>query len=473
MSLDLPSSVQRVQVLLHEREQELLNDLVEMLRIPSVESAPEPNAPFGSGNRRALDLALSKANQYGFRTMDVEGYCGWAEVGEGRAMVMSLGHLDVVPVGPGWKHDPFGAEIDGGYIYARGAVDDKGPTMASFHAIRAIHECFPNLGVRFRVVFGCNEESGFRCVERYAKTEEMPTLGVAPDSGWPLYHVEKGIANVVIRAVLPESEAFHLLSVEGGQRPNIVIDEVRATVRVGRAARAHVDEKLADSWDRNVTWSWEGETLQVVAHGKAAHGSTPFYGDSAATRAFRFLHMIAPLAEQPFLEWLFASTHPSGVGLGIHGCDEISGDLTCNLGIVRTDSRALLLTYNVRRPVSWDSGRLRELVDRALAHADVDASLASLDASDPLYFPLDHPMVKAICEVYEAETGIAKAPGVMGGGTYARAIPNTVSIGTGWEGDGPAHDTDERLKVEHLFKMSRIYAHIFLRLAEEAKKLVA
>lgn len=53
----------------------------------------------------------------------------------------------------------------------------------------------------------------------------------------------------------------------------------------------------------------------------------------------------------------------------------------------------------------------------------------------------------------------------MGGGTYARAIPNTVSIGTGWEGDGKAHETDERLKVEHLFKMSRIYAHILYRLA--------
>jgi ATP-binding cassette subfamily B protein len=42
---------------------------------------------------------------------------------------------------------------------------------------------------------------------------------------------------------------------------------------------------------------------------------------------------------------------------------------------------------------------------------------------------------------------------------------NTVSIGTGWEGDGYAHETDERLKVENLFRMSRIYAHILYRLA--------
>ena len=73
--------------------------------------------------------------------------------------------------------------------------------------------------------------------------------------------------------------------------------------------------------------------------------------------------------------------------------------------------------------------------------------------------------MKTICEVYKEETGDDSKPEVMGGGTYARAIPNTVSIGTGWEGDGKAHETDERLKVENLFKMSRIYAHILYRLA--------
>jgi succinyl-diaminopimelate desuccinylase len=85
--------------------------------------------------------------------------------------------------------------------------------------------------------------------------------------------------------------------------------------------------------------------------------------------------------------------------------------------------------------------------------------------SPSLYFPLDHPLVKTIREVVSEETGEDKEPGVMGGGTYARMIPNTVSIGTGWEGDGEAHETDERLKVAHLFKMSRIYAHILYRLA--------
>jgi succinyl-diaminopimelate desuccinylase len=33
------------------------------------------------------------------------------------------GHTDVQPVGPGWTHDPFGAEIDGDRLYGNGVHD--------------------------------------------------------------------------------------------------------------------------------------------------------------------------------------------------------------------------------------------------------------------------------------------------------------------------------------------------------------
>ena len=172
----------------------------------------------------------------------------WVDSGSG-PLVVSLGHLDVVPVGPGWKHDPFGAEIDEGYVYARGAEDDKGPTMASFYAMRAIKECAPDLKARLRQVFGCNEESGFRCVHHYMQVEEPPVLGIAPDSMWPLVHAEKGIANLLVSVALPNGK-FALLDVHGGQRPNIVIDSCEAKVRVDASIRKQIEEKLSDAWDR-------------------------------------------------------------------------------------------------------------------------------------------------------------------------------------------------------------------------------
>lgn len=452
---------------LKAHEDELLQETLAILRIPSVESDPQPNAPFGEGNRKALDYALGLAGKYGMRATDLEGYLGYADFGEDGPLIASFGHLDVVPTGPGWKHDPFGAEIVDGYIYSRGSTDDKGPTMASFFALRAIQECCPELKVRFRQAFGCNEESGFKCVERYVQTEEAPTFGVAPDSGWPLFHGEKGIANLEITVPVPES-TFKLLDLAGGQRPNIVIDSCSAKVKVAPEVRGEVEAKIADAWDRNVTATWDGNTLHVVAVGKAAHGAWPFGGDSAATRVLRFLVDLAPLSAKSFYEELFSSTHPGGAGLGIAGSDEPSLDLTSNLGIVKVVDGVVNLLFNIRYPVTWTGEKLKTMCLTYLAKLQNPFKLEVVRDSPPLYFPLDHPLVKTIVDVYEQETGERKEPGVMGGGTYARAIPNTVSIGTCWAGDGNAHETDERLAIDSLYKMARIYVHIFYRLAEVA-----
>ena len=456
--------VKQAQDWLRAYEEELLADYRSLLQIPSLESDPQPNAPFGIENRRALDLCLAKATEWGMKTTDLEGYLGYADFGSGERLVMSLGHLDVVPVGPGWKHEPFGAEIDGGYVYARGAEDDKGPTIASFYAMRAIKEVFPDIPARLRQAFGCNEESGFKCVERYVQTEEAPTFGVAPDSGWPLYHAEKGIANLEITAKIPTA-GVQLISIRGGQRPNIVIDSCEAVVKIAAEVRSFVESALADNWDNNVTFTWNGDTLTVSASGKAAHGATPHEGDSAAVRCFRFLRAISPLPDRKLFDELFQLGHYGGQGLGIAGADEPSGDLTSNLGIVDTSADGVELLFNIRYPVTWTGEQLTERCRAKLAKYTTNFELKVTRDSPPLYFPLEHPLVKAIVDVYERETGERLTPGTMGGGTYARAVANTVSIGTGWEGDGPAHETDERLKIEHLYKMSRIYAHILIELA--------
>ncbi|MDR3687936.1 MAG: Sapep family Mn(2+)-dependent dipeptidase [Fimbriimonas sp.] len=461
------SMVLKIQDWLRAHEEELLEDTIQMLQIPSIESEAKPNAPYGTENRLALDLALSLSDKFGMKTTDLEGHLGYAEFGQGDKLIMSLGHLDVVPVGPGWKHAPFGAEIEDGYIYARGTTDDKGPTMASLYAMRAIKECWPDVPVRMRQAFGCNEESGFGCVARYAQTEEAPTFGVAPDSGWPLYHCEKGIANLEISVPFVKGE-LELLHAEGGQRPNIVIDSCAARVRVAPSARAFVEEKLADSWDRNVTYSWEGDELGIYAIGKASHGAHPFGGDSAAIRVFRFLKEISPLSTSRFYTELHELSHIGGAGLGIAGSDEASGALTCNLGIVSVDGDNLDLLFNIRYPATWKGTQLQDLCEARLAELTSGFKLKVTRDSPPLYFPLDHPLVETIVNVYEAESGERKKPGVMGGGTYARAIPNTVSIGTCWDGDGHAHETDERIKIESLYRASRIYAHIFYELALRA-----
>lgn len=63
------------------------------------------------------------------------------------------GHMDVVPVSPGWSTDPFGGEIRNGRIYGRGTSDMKGGIAAQVYAVEAIRRAGLQL-------YGTIEQSG-------------------------------------------------------------------------------------------------------------------------------------------------------------------------------------------------------------------------------------------------------------------------------------------------------------------------
>lgn len=79
--------------------------------------------------------------------------------------VIVLAHTDVVGVQrPSWTHDPFGAEIDDGYLYGRGAIDDKGMLAANLMTMlllkRDLVESGGTLSRDVVFVATCDEESG-------------------------------------------------------------------------------------------------------------------------------------------------------------------------------------------------------------------------------------------------------------------------------------------------------------------------
>ncbi len=79
--------------------------------------------------------------------------------------VIALAHSDVVSVQrESWTHDPFGAEIDDGYLYGRGAIDDKGMLAANLMAMLLLKRELTRNGSKLSrdVVFvaTCDEESG-------------------------------------------------------------------------------------------------------------------------------------------------------------------------------------------------------------------------------------------------------------------------------------------------------------------------
>jgi len=122
-----------------ERElAELIELLQALIRIPTV------NPPGGEIKAaRYLEQVLIDA---GLKPEVVEPYRGRGSIicrvrgdGTGGDPLLLLSHLDVVPAPPeGWTHDPFGAEIERGYIWGRGALDMKSMVAMEVQVMRLL-----------------------------------------------------------------------------------------------------------------------------------------------------------------------------------------------------------------------------------------------------------------------------------------------------------------------------------------------
>ena len=136
---------------------------------------------------------LELAESMGFRTCNVDNHVGWCEYGEGEEMAAVLGHLDVVPAGEGWSVPPYEGKVIDGKIYGRGAMDDKGPTVAALYSLWAIKESAVKLNKRIRLFFGLSEENGGNDIRYYLENGgEIPVMGFTPDGEYPVIHGEKG-----------------------------------------------------------------------------------------------------------------------------------------------------------------------------------------------------------------------------------------------------------------------------------------
>jgi len=115
---------------IEENKQRFLDELFELIRVPSISAKPE-NKPDMIKTAGLLRDALLEAGADEARVMETSGQpvvYGSKHVGAGFPTVLIYGHYDVQPVEPLelWDSDPFEPEIRDGKIWARGADDDKG-----------------------------------------------------------------------------------------------------------------------------------------------------------------------------------------------------------------------------------------------------------------------------------------------------------------------------------------------------------
>ncbi len=153
-----------------QHQQRFVNELKELLRIPSVSTSPEH---VGDVRRAAEFVAdgLRAAGMEGIRLIETSTatrnghplvYAEWLHAGAEKPTVLLYGHYDVQPAEPldEWKSPPFEPEERNGNLYARGAVDDKGQMWMHVKALESLMQADGKLPVNVRVIIEGEEEVG-------------------------------------------------------------------------------------------------------------------------------------------------------------------------------------------------------------------------------------------------------------------------------------------------------------------------
>lgn len=458
---------------IEEYQEAIIQSTQETLKIRSVKGEAKENMPFGEGPARALNHFLEEADAMGFQTKNLDNYVGYVEFGEGNETVGVLAHLDVVPEGEGWDFDPYGGIINDDKIYGRGAMDDKGPAVATLYAMKALKDSKVNLNKKVRLILGTDEEAGWGCMDHYFKHEQAPDISFTPDADFPVIHAEKGIIVFDLTYDLKDEDApIQLIDITGGNAPNMVADYAEALLKV--ADYDSFEQKYNEykkQKDYPVTIRENKGNVIVSATGISAHGSTPQKGENAIDYLIDFLYAVfsRESGAYEFLEIyqnrIAFKNHGEAIGCGLE--DEVSGKLAFNRGMIKKEDNKIVLTINVRYPIHSSGKEVYEgirgnLKDTSMVLVEGDSDMK------PLYVSEDNELVTKLMTVYREETGDMDArPEVTGGGTYARALDNAVAFGPNFPGqEEVAHQKNEFISVDQLMKITKIYTKAIYELAK-------
>lgn len=452
-----------------ERKEELIQDVKQLIQIESVldEKTKSEEAPFGEGPKKALEWLLTKASNDGFKVKNVDHVAGHIEMGEGEEILGILCHVDVVPAGGNWSFPPFEGVIKDGKLYGRGAIDDKGPTMAAYLAMKMVRDAGIPLSKRVRMIIGTDEESGFRCVEHYFKREKMPDIGFAPDADFPLINAEKGIALLQFVQTGPFLKDEQLVSFNAGERNNMVPDLAEAVIKHVPSDFEKQFYEYFKEHDEQVSFNRDGERVIITVTGKSAHAMEPEKGRNAAVLLAGFLkHHLSTDKSKAFVS--FVADHFSdvyGKTLGLDYRDEVSGPTTLNAGIVSFDAeRGGNIVVSMRYSVTYPYEEKLKNADMALKKTEF--ALQVLSNSFPHYIPEEDEFIQTLLKVYRRYTGDNRKPLSTGGGTYARTLKKGVAFGSLFPGEPDvAHQKDEYVVIDNLVKAAAIYAEAIVELA--------
>ena len=434
---------------------EMIQEIINLVSYQSISiKTTDKEKPFGEECKKALEHILELGKKLGFKTKNIDGYCGYIEFGEGKELLGIIGHLDVVPATKedGWTKDPYQAEIINNKLYGRGTSDDKGPVISCLYAMK-IANSLKQLNKRVRLIIGLNEEQDWECIERYKQTEELPTISFSPDANFPCIYAEKGIITLTIENDFNLDDEI-LEFTTGNNAINVVPKTAHIIVKTNNPNK-FVEEK-------DILVEKNENTIKITATGVSSHAAFPTLGDNAATKLLKYINKIYKNNFLTKLEELDFYNLENPLYLGGDPLTDESGTLTSNIGIINYENNKLIIKTNLRVPIKTSFKELKEICSTNLK----DIKYSFEGENKGLYVSKDSYLVKTLTKIFNETTNMNEEAIAIGGGTYARAFNNCVSFGMTFPNEEElCHQVNENIDIDNLLLATEIYTKAIIELA--------
>lgn len=417
--------------------------------------------PFGKKPAEAIDFMMSLAGEMGFETSNCGNYACHAQLGDGgdEDYAAVLTHVDVVPLGEGWDTDPLVLTEKDGYLYGRGVADDKGAAIVSLYCLKAMKDNGVELKRPVRCIFGGGEEIGMDDMEQYFTKHSLPTCAFTPDADYPMCNCEKGILHLKFTAAADKS----ITSLSGGSAVNCVAGKCTAQLDCDAKTAQAICEKVRES---GLTCKCDDNKITV--EGASAHAMCPECGKNAIDGLIMAAAECGVFADNS-AEKFFAKCICGGLRgekIGVDCSDEVSGELTMNVGVANVSDGKIEVKIDIRYPATLDSSGIIEKISSEAEKHGVSVEVTA--ENKPLYIPEEHPLIGALGACYTEVTGKTVRPISMGGGTYARALKGRgVAFGLVFPDSKLAnlHMANENFSVDELMLHAEICYKAMCRMA--------
>ncbi len=447
-----------IEAYVRRNEKRLLEEIKDLLRIPSISTAPEHKADV----RRAAEFVADKMRAAGLENVEVIPTAGHPLVyGDwlhqpGKPTVLCYGHYDVQPADPLelWRNPPFEPVLENGNLVARGAADDKGQMYTHIKAVEALRAVHGKLPLNVKFLIEGEEEVGGESIAYYvAENPARLKADVALVSDTELFAEGLptlciGLRGLVYTEVVARGPAKDLHSgIYGGAAPNAVFGLIELLSKCKDAngriqipgiyddVRAPAPEEL-ESWAR-LPFD-EAEFLRDEA------GASRLTGEPGYTVLERV--------------WARPTLEVHGVAGGFTGAGAktvIPATATAKLSL------RLVPDQNPDRVLD----ALRSFLE-ANAPAGISIDLRVLSAGPPLTVNPHHPAMEVAARVFEETLG-KKTVFIRSGGSIPvvgdfathLGIPS-ILMGFGLPDDG-LHSPNEKFRLENYYTGIRTVARFF------------